>query len=139
MLRARGRFQRENGRRLVADPFLGRFNLESEIERLTPGDNKSGRRSEILVKTDRFRIVLMTMRAGAHLQEHSAAGPIMVQGLRGELVFTANEEDIVLLPGRLVVLEAAVKHSVRAVSHGAFLLTIGWDPSWRGEAGGAAE
>lgn len=79
----------------------------------------------------------MTMLAGAHLQEHSAAGPIMIQGLRGDFIFTAVGEETPLPPGGLIVLAGGVEHSVRAVSDGAFLLTIGWDPSWHGDAGGA--
>jgi quercetin dioxygenase-like cupin family protein len=105
---------------------LGKFDLAAEIERFRPGEGASGRRAETLVKTDRLRLVLVTMRTGAALEEHTAPGPITIQTLRGRFVVTAEGRDHELGEGGLIALEAGVHHAVRAVEDGAFLLTIRW-------------
>lgn len=122
----------------MTEPILGRFDLGAEIARLAPGDNAAGRRAETLIKGDRFRVVLIAMRAGAHLQEHTAPGPITIQALRGEFTVTVGDEESALPAGALISLAAGIEHAVRAVSDGAFLLTIGWDPEWGGAPGGIA-
>lgn len=120
----------------MSESILGRYDLAAEIERLAPGDTAAGRRAQTLIKGDRFRVVLITMRAGSHLQEHTAPGPITIQALRGDFVVTVGEEESTLPAGGLVSLVAGIEHAVRAVSDGAFLLTIGWDPDWSGSPGG---
>lgn len=122
----------------MTDPILGRFDLGAEIARLAPGDNAAGRRAETLIKDDRFRVVLITMRAGSHLQEHTAPGPITIQALRGDFAVTVGDEESPLPAGGLISLAAGIEHAVRAVSDGAFLLTIGWAPGWGGTPGGVA-
>ena len=106
---------------------LGRFDLEEEIARFPP-DGPSGRRSETLLKTPSLRVVLITMRAGTELADHTAPGPITVQPLldRFALVLEAEEQEIT--PGTVVALAEGTRHAVRAVETGAFLLTIGWPP-----------
>jgi quercetin dioxygenase-like cupin family protein len=110
----------------MADTLLGRFTLDQEIARFPPGEDASGRRAETLVKTDRLRVVLVTLRAGSALQEHTARAPITIQALRGRLVATVAGHDYGLAPGELIALDADVPHSVRADEEGAFLLTMAW-------------
>jgi quercetin dioxygenase-like cupin family protein len=113
---------------VVADPnVLGTFDLAAEIERFQPGEGASGRRAETLIKNDRLRLVLVTMRAGAMLDEHTAPGPITIQALRGRFVVTAGDRDHTLDEGGLIAIGAGVRHAVRAVDGGAFLLTISWN------------
>ncbi|HYI14853.1 MAG TPA: cupin domain-containing protein [Thermomicrobiales bacterium] len=102
--------------------------LDEEIARYQPGDRESasGRRSEILVKTDDLRVLLVTMREGATLAEHSAPGTITIHVIAGEMVVEADGATHELDAGSLVSLAAGVRHSVRARSSGAFLLTIAW-------------
>lgn len=113
----------------MTEPILGKFSLSDEIERLTPGDNRSGRRAEILVKTDRLRVVLTTMRAGIELQEHTAPGPITIHALEGSFTVTVEGDDHDLDPGDLISIQPNAPHSVRATTDGAFLLTISWTPN----------
>lgn len=101
------------------------FDLDAEIARFPP-DGPSGRRSTILVKTASLRVVLVTMRAGTELQEHSAPATITVQPVQGRISFLVEAEERELAPGSLVTVEAGVRHTVRAIEDGAFLLTIGW-------------
>jgi quercetin dioxygenase-like cupin family protein len=101
------------------------FDLNAEIERFPP-DVPSGRRSETLIKTPRLRVVLITMRAGTELHEHVAPGTITVQPFRGRFAFTAGDDEREIVAGMLISVEAGVRHAVRALEDGAFLLTIGW-------------
>ena len=112
--------------------ILADVNLDEEIARFPP-DGASGRRAETLLKTPHLRLVLVTMRAGAELNEHAAPGPIVVQPLRGRFSFTVLGEARELAPGTLLSVESGVRHGVRAIEDGAFLLTIGWP----GEGAGA--
>lgn len=105
----------------------GPTNLLDEVQRYQPDATMaSGRRSEILVKNDDLRVLLVTLRAGAELAEHSAPGTIMIQTLTGDLIVEANGTQHELATGGIVSLAAGVRHSVRARTDGAFLLTIGW-------------
>ena len=104
---------------------ITQFDLNAEIGRFPP-DVPSGRRSETLIKKPHLRVVLITMRAGTELHEHVAPGTITVQPIRGRFIFTAGDHEREIMPGALISVEAGVRHAVRAVEDGAFLLTIGW-------------
>ena len=106
--------------------ILGAFDLTAEIERFRPGEGASGRRAETLVKTDRLRLVLVTMRAGSALEEHTSPGPITIQPLRGRFAVTVRGREHELNQNGLIALDAGVPHAVRALDGGAFLLTICW-------------
>ena len=104
---------------------ITQFDLNAEIERFPP-DVPSGRRSETLIKTPRLRVVLITMRAGTELREHVAPGTITVQPIRGRFTFMAGGDERKIVAGTLISVEGGVRHAVRALEDGAFLLTIGW-------------
>lgn len=74
---------------MTTSGVLGQFDVQEEIARFPP-DGPSGRRSEILLKTSSLRVVLVTMRAGTELHEHSASGTITVQPIRGRFAFTVG-------------------------------------------------
>jgi quercetin dioxygenase-like cupin family protein len=101
------------------------FDLNAEIERF-PIDVPSGRRSETLIKTPSLRVVLVTMRAGTELHEHVAPGPITLQPLRGRFMLILEDGERDIAPGTLVTLPGEIRHAVRAIEDGAFLLTIVW-------------
>ena len=101
------------------------FDLDVEIARFPP-TVPSGRRAETLLKTPRLRVVLVTMRAGAELREHTAPGPITIQPLRGRFTLLADGGEREMTTGTLAALEAGTRHAVRATEDGAFLLTIAW-------------
>ena len=109
--------------------LLGMFNVEDEIERFRPGDTEAGRRAETLIKSDGLRVVLVTMLVGFALHEHTAPGPITIHAIRGRFVVTFEDQEREIGPGELVSLATGVRHAVRTVEDGAFLLTIGWGPT----------
>lgn len=110
---------------MTSDGILGNFTLRDEIARFAP-DLPSGRRSETLLKTPTLRVVLVTMRADTELNEHTAPGAITIQALSGVFVVSINGEERTLAAGALLALDAHVRHGVRAVADGAFLLTMAW-------------
>jgi quercetin dioxygenase-like cupin family protein len=105
---------------------LTMFNLDDEIARLRPADGESGRRAETLVKASGLRVVLVTLRSGAALHEHTAPGPISIHALRGRLIVSVGPREIPINAGELVAIDAGVRHAVAASEDGAFLLTIGF-------------
>jgi quercetin dioxygenase-like cupin family protein len=113
------------GKDMAMPETITHFDLNAESERFPP-DVPSGRRSETLIKTSRLRVVLITMRAGTELHEHVAPGTITVQPIRGRFTFTAGDDEREIMAGTLISVEAGVRHAVRALEDGAFLLTIGW-------------
>lgn len=110
---------------MTSDGTLGNFTLGDEIARFAP-DAPSGRRSETLLKTPTLRVVLVTMRAGTELHEHSAPGVITIQMLSGAFVVSVAGEEREMATGALIALDAGAPHAVRALADGAFLLTIAW-------------
>ncbi len=112
----------------MTDTVIGPFVLTDEIERFVPGPGESHRRAETLVKTDRLRVVLITMRAGATLHDHTAPGPITIQALQGRIRVSVNDDVHEMASGTMIAIEANMIHAVEAVEDGAFLLTISWPP-----------
>jgi quercetin dioxygenase-like cupin family protein len=113
--------------------MLGMVMLPDEIERFAPGETRAGRRAETLIKTDQLRVVLVTMLDGSHLQEHTAPGPITIQALRGRFAVSIEQAEHDLPEGGLISIAPGIRHSVRAIGPGAFLLTIAWPSGLGGE------
>ncbi len=109
----------------MSDHTLGTFAIDEEIERFQPAERGGGRRAEILIKVHGLRVVLVTMRQGIELHEHTAPGPISIQALRGRFTVEVDGEHRPLAAGSLIGIAAGVRHTVIADEDGAFLLTIG--------------
>lgn len=105
---------------------LGHFTLSEELKTFDPSATSSGRRAETLIKTDNLRVILVTMNSGAELAEHDAPGPITIHALAGRFAVDVEGHVNDLNTGSLLAIKARVRHSVRAVEDGTFLLTIGW-------------
>lgn len=79
---------------------------------------------QLLLKTDRFRLVRFIMASGDELAEHTAPGDITVQCLEGKMTFTAQGQTHHLIAGGLLYLTARVPHAVLSTDNATFLLTI---------------
>ena len=112
----------------MPETVYGPARLDTEIARFRPAERESvsGRRAEILIKTDDLRVLLVTMREGASLAEHSAPGTITIQVVEGEMTVEAEGATYEMEAGSLISLAAGIRHSVNARTDGAFLLTIAW-------------
>lgn len=109
-----------------AQDIYGKVNLHEVIAAFPPDPNSEARhRANILIKTDTIRVVLVTMLEGGGLQEHSAPGPITVQVLAGSIDFSVEGKSNIMGEGELISLAPGVRHAVRGIEDGAFLLTIG--------------
>lgn len=105
-------------------------NISDQLEKLrtAPSWNQpSGRSSETLVKYRDFRIVLVLMKPGSHINDHQADGPISVQAIRGKIrVRMSDGHTTELKAGDMLALERSLKHDVEALEESAFLLTLAW-------------
>ena len=85
---------------------------------------EAGRKSKMLVKYRDFRIVLVTMRAGSRWNEHQTPSRIVVQVLRGSILFSAPHAAFKLRTGQLLTLDPGTVHTVDSTEDSAFLLTL---------------
>lgn len=105
---------------------LQSFDLEAEVSRMREEEEwQKGRRNAItLRKGQGLSVVLMVMKAGDVLDEHSAPGPISLVVREGRVRFTAAEKTVEAGTEAVLTCDAGVKHSVEAVSDAVCLLHI---------------
>ncbi|MGF1472286.1 MAG: cupin domain-containing protein [Rubrobacteraceae bacterium] len=105
---------------------LLRFDLDEEVARLRAEEEwRGGRRNAItLKKGEGFNIVLLVMRAGDRLEEHSAPGPISLHVREGRVRFTAVGEDVEAGTETLISCGAGVLHTVEALEDTVCLLSV---------------
>lgn len=111
--------------RSLSGPTL-RFGLAEERARVHDAEllKRNGRNARTLVKEGPLRVTLVMVGAGGHIAPHLTDGPITVQVLDGDIQFRAAGKDHALGPGDLLVVDAAVEHSVESKAGGTFLLTV---------------
>ena len=90
---------------------------------------KSDRNAITVFKSLLNSIVLIALRKDAEMKKHTAPGPIHVQVIEGEMLFTTDEQTITLGSGQMLVLHEAIPHSVLAKEETVFLLTLTNSPS----------
>src|ERR1051326_2348491 len=85
------------------------FNLPQEIAQLHAEEAwlRTGRNSKTLVKQPDFRIVLMALQKGRHLEEHSADARLSIYTLSGQVKLQLPEQTVELPEGHLLVLDRA--------------------------------
>lgn len=105
---------------------LQAFSIEEEVERLRAEKEwREGRRNAItLRKGEGFSVVLLVMRAGDRLAEHSAPGPISVAVREGRIRFTTEEEAVEAGVETLITCGANVEHAVEALEDAVCVVTI---------------
>ena len=106
---------------------LQSFDLSEEAERLRGEEAwQAGRRNAItLRKGEGLSVVLLVMRSGDRLDEHSAPGPISVGVREGRIRFTAAEEEAVEAgPETVLTCDAGVRHGVEALEDAICVVTI---------------
>ena len=99
--------------------------LTSELTQVAGMDHgASGRIAHPLVSLPGLRVLLVSMKRGAHWLEHSTPGRITVQPLFGEIHLRWQHNDALLSSGKLAALASNVPHDVVAETDAAFLLTV---------------
>ena len=111
--------------RSLSEPVKG-FDLDEELARLREETEwREGRRNAItLHKGGGLSVVLLAMRAGDRLEEHSAPRPISLVVREGRIRFTAEGEAIEAGPETVLTCDAEVRHSVEALGDPVCLLTL---------------
>jgi len=104
------------------------FNLPKETAQLHAEEAwlRTGRNSKTLVKQPDFRIVLIALQKGGHLEEHSADARLSIYTLSGHVRLQLPEQSVDLPQGHLLVLDRAIEHDLEALEESAILLTISW-------------
>jgi len=100
--------------------------VDAEMRR-SDAYGREGHTARTLAREADLRIVLVVMKAGARIAEHSAKDTASVHALRGHVRLRLPDRVADLPAGRLLVLERSVPHDVEAVEESAFLLTLGWE------------
>ena len=103
------------------------FPLMSMAEKLIDEANSatSGRASLTLAHGEEMTLVLVALKAGTTLEDHSAPAAAAVITLSGDIIFTTSAEKITLEQGEAVTFTADVVHAVYASEDSAFLIVIG--------------
>lgn len=83
-----------------------------------------GRSARTLVKEGALRITVIALAANGVLPAHSAAGPISIQLLNGDVTFDIAGQAYPLRLNDLLVVAPRVEHSARSATGGTFLLTV---------------
>jgi len=114
----------------LAEPLMN-FNLSNEIARLHQEEAwlRTGHNSKTLVKQPDFRIVLIALKKGGHLEEHKADARISIQTISGHIRLRILEQSVDLPAGQLLALDRGLRHDVEAIEKSSFLLTISWPKS----------
>jgi quercetin dioxygenase-like cupin family protein len=102
---------------------LGALELELRLERAYL---ESGYTARTLVRETDLRVVLVVMKQGARMAEHTAEETASLQPVSGSLRVHLPEREVTLATGQLLALERGLKHDVLALEESAFLLTLGW-------------
>ncbi len=84
----------------------------------------NGRAARTLVKEGTFRITLVALTAETALPSHHVAGPVSIQTLRGLLQVTLDGEELNVPQGGLLVLDAGVSHTAKAVDDSVVMITL---------------
>ena len=81
-------------------------------------------RSTTLFQEPGLRGLLLHLKKGEQIPEHSTPGSIAVHCLKGEVIFASGDEEITLRPGGLVSLTPAAPHRLAALQDSLLLVTI---------------
>ena len=92
-------------------------NLATQIEYAT-----NSTVSKTILKAEGVNVVLFSFDAGEELSEHTAAMPVIVQALEGELEIVADGKTVTLTPGGMAHFSTRLPHAVKAVKRSKMVL-----------------
>src|SRR5207253_5085337 len=105
--------------------FVKSFDLALEIQTLTsrkPWPQKLS--SNMLLKSEDLRILLIAMESGARMEEHHSDGRISIQALEGSVRISVQGQVREVSAGNLLAIDRSIKHDVEAFEDSVLLLTI---------------
>lgn len=101
------------------------YSLDHEAQALGRGLDENTRRGVTLAKQGGLSVVLVQMKAGNRLDEHSAPGPTTVLNLAGRVRLRVGTEEVLLLPHDIVVFGPGARHDAVAEQDSTLLITVG--------------
>lgn len=101
------------------------------------GEKLQGAVSTSLIKTERIQLLHMVLAAHQDQPQHHVSEECTIHCLEGEVELVMNGGVRKLRPGNLVLLPAGEKHSLRARTNCAVLVTLLLDRGDAGHGGGA--
>ncbi len=116
---------RPEGGRLMDAPLVS-IDIPEFIKQLKTEATwgNSARNAMTVYKTNGMRIVLIALHEDAVMQKHKAEGIISVQVLEGEILFSTDDQSVVIRKGQMIALHKGLPHSVKAIKESVFLLTL---------------
>jgi len=105
---------------------IARFDLEAEVRQMRDNPKPRAHLAKTLLHGAKLRLVLMSLRHGAHISNRRIEGALTIQPLDGRVIVTLLESSFDLGPGQLLAIERDVPHSIVAIEDSAFLMTISW-------------
>jgi len=113
---------------------LQSFNVDAEVTRLREEQawQEGGRNAITLRKGGGLNVVLLVMKEGDRLEEHSAPGPITLMVHEGRIRFSAADKDVEAEAGTVLACDAGVRHSVEALGEAVCLLNVATGSERRG-------
>ena len=102
------------------------FDLPVEVAKMKQECNWiDGKHNAItLMKSENITMVLIAMQQGHDMKLHQAKGPLIINIIEGKLMFTAEEEPVLLHKDQVLSLHENIKHELFAVEETIFLLTV---------------
>lgn len=101
------------------------FNLNKSVADLHKnGHGADGTKRATLHRDEGAIYVLLAMGVGSHMREHQAKAWASVQCLEGEVLFTLEDQEYILHPGEMLMMEPGQRHSLSAKIESAVLLTL---------------
>ena len=99
--------------------------IEREM-RLEPAYHRHGHAARALARADDLRIMLIVLKAGAHIRQHQAQETAAIHLVSGQVRLRLASRLVELQAGQLLVLGSGLPHDVTAERDSAFTLTLGW-------------
>jgi quercetin dioxygenase-like cupin family protein len=111
--------------RSLAGP-LQSFDLDTEAARLREEKAwQEGRRNVITLRRgEDLNVVLLVMKEGDLLDEHSAPGPVTLSVHEGRIRFSAADENVEAEAGTVLACDAGVRHSLEDLGEAVCLLNV---------------
>jgi quercetin dioxygenase-like cupin family protein len=84
----------------------------------------TGHAAKTLVKDGPLRLVILGFTPGSSLREHKSDGPLSIQVLSGRADVALTDRSESVEPGKTLVINATISHSVTATADAVLLLTM---------------
>jgi quercetin dioxygenase-like cupin family protein len=99
--------------------------LSGEVTSVLPlGDMLAQASTMALLRERRLEVMRLVLPAGKGMPEHAVDGPITVQCIEGEVIFSFDNTDRLMRAGDFLYLAAGTRHKLAALSNASVLVTI---------------